>query len=279
MRTTLYAYGATEVGTTCSISSQEWMEHPGSVGRPLPPFSVLVVDDDDNEVPAGTEGRLYFVDSTGRGIVYPNDPEKTAKAHLRPDMVVADVGAGTGFLTDALAPLVQRVYALDGSPAMLEIAKKNLAQYQNVIFEPADGLALPFADQSFDRILVSDVVEHLEARDVPRLLGEIHRVCRAGGSVVIFTSCRGLRLRPLLLRLRGLRGRGELDWKDLQDGHRNRFTGGALGALVRKAGFSVRRRRFFSHCFSSSPRSQPSPPGLSPRAGRARGPARRRAGA
>ena len=31
------AYGATEVGTTCTISSAEWLAHPGSVGRAVPP--------------------------------------------------------------------------------------------------------------------------------------------------------------------------------------------------------------------------------------------------
>ena len=78
------AYGATEVGTTCMITSQEWLEHPGSVGRAIPPFTALVVDDDGNELPPNTEGRLFFADATGRGVVYPNDPEKTAAAHLRP---------------------------------------------------------------------------------------------------------------------------------------------------------------------------------------------------
>lgn len=32
------AYGATEVGTTCAITSEEWLEHPGSVGCAVPPF-------------------------------------------------------------------------------------------------------------------------------------------------------------------------------------------------------------------------------------------------
>jgi long-chain acyl-CoA synthetase len=68
------AYGATEVGTTCAITSQEWLEHPGSVGRAIPPFTALILDDDDNKVGAGVEGRLFFRDATGRGVVYPNDP-------------------------------------------------------------------------------------------------------------------------------------------------------------------------------------------------------------
>ena len=81
------AYGATEVGTTCSITSEEWLEHPGSVGRAIAPFTSLILDDQDNEVPTGEEGRLFFRDSTGRGVVYPNDPEKSAAAHLEPRLL------------------------------------------------------------------------------------------------------------------------------------------------------------------------------------------------
>ena len=80
----LDAYGASEVGTTCVISSEEWLNHPGSVGRSIPPFTAIILDDDDNEVPPNTEGRLYFKDATGRGVIYHNDPEKSAAAHIAP---------------------------------------------------------------------------------------------------------------------------------------------------------------------------------------------------
>lgn len=106
------AYGATEVGTICSITSEEWLQHPGSVGRVIPPFSrAIVVDDDDREVPAGVEGRLYFEDSTGRGIVYANDPEKTAAAHLRPGVfTIGEVGyvdhEGFVYLTDRSSDMI-----------------------------------------------------------------------------------------------------------------------------------------------------------------------------
>ena len=78
------AYGASEVGTTCMITSAEWLEHPGSVGRSVPPFTAQVLDDDGNPVPPNTEGKLYFEDATGRGVVYHNDPEKSAAAHIAP---------------------------------------------------------------------------------------------------------------------------------------------------------------------------------------------------
>ncbi|HSS10681.1 MAG TPA: AMP-binding protein, partial [Acidimicrobiales bacterium] len=105
------AYGATEVGTTCMITSEEWLEHPGSVGRCLPPFSALVVDDAGNDLPPNTEGQLFFVDATGRGIVYPNDSEKTAAAHLRPGVfTLGEIGYvdddGYVYITDRFSDMI-----------------------------------------------------------------------------------------------------------------------------------------------------------------------------
>ena len=105
------AYGATEVGTTCQISSADWLENPGSVGRPVPPFSVIVLDDDGNELPANTEGRLFFKDSTGRGVIYPNDPEKTKAANIAPGVfTLGEIGyvndGGFVYITDRFSDMV-----------------------------------------------------------------------------------------------------------------------------------------------------------------------------
>ena len=80
------AYGATEVGTVCAITSEEWIHHEGSVGRPLEPFTAFILDEDMHELPANTEGQLFFRDATGRGIIYPNDAEKTAASNPEPGL-------------------------------------------------------------------------------------------------------------------------------------------------------------------------------------------------
>lgn len=105
------AYGATEVGSTCSIDSHEWLRHPGSVGRALPPFTALVLDDDGLNVPPGTEGRLFFRDNTGRGIVYANDPLKTAEANIAPGLfTLGEIGymnaEGYVYITDRFSDMV-----------------------------------------------------------------------------------------------------------------------------------------------------------------------------
>ncbi|MCY3636232.1 MAG: AMP-binding protein [bacterium] len=104
-------YGSTEVGGSCHINSEDWLAHPGSVGRPVAPFEVLIVDKDGNELPPGQEGRVYFVDNTGRGISYRNAPEKTAAAHLRPGVfTLGEIGytddEGFLFLTDRFSDMV-----------------------------------------------------------------------------------------------------------------------------------------------------------------------------
>jgi long-chain acyl-CoA synthetase len=64
------SYGASEVGTTCMISAAEWLERPGSVGRAVQPFEAFIRGDDGTPAPPGTEGPLWFRDTSGHGITY-----------------------------------------------------------------------------------------------------------------------------------------------------------------------------------------------------------------
>lgn len=123
------AYGATEVGTVCTITSQEWLEHPGSVGRAIPPFSAHVLDEDLNELPANTEGRLYFRDATGRGMVYPNDAEKTAASNPRPGLfTLGEIGYmdadGYVYITDRFSDMIvsggANIYPAEAEQVLIE---------------------------------------------------------------------------------------------------------------------------------------------------------------
>lgn len=87
------AYGASESGIISYITSEDSLDHPGSVGRVQPPFRAVVLDEDGAPCPAGRDGVLYFVDESGLGIRYYNDPDKTAAAHLAPGtFTLGDVG-------------------------------------------------------------------------------------------------------------------------------------------------------------------------------------------
>ena len=106
-----------------------------------------------------------------------------AHAYLRSEMEVADVGSGTGFIAAGLAPLVSRVYALDGSPAMLDVARRNLAAYDNVVYQTTEGSALTLPDASVDAALANMYLHH--CTDPAAAIREMARIVRPGGRLVI----------------------------------------------------------------------------------------------
>lgn len=70
-------YAGSEGNGLCAIGPEEWLAHPGSVGRPL--FGELhIVGDDGNELPPGEVGTIYFGGTPP--FEYHNDPEKTRQA-------------------------------------------------------------------------------------------------------------------------------------------------------------------------------------------------------
>src|SRR5437588_9531550 len=93
-----------------------------------------------------------------------------------------DVACGTGFLTRHLRG---DVVGLDASERMLREAREQVPGAQ---FLRGEGLALPFADRSFDRVFASYFYCHLEAEDRRRFLAEAGRV--AGELVVVGSRLR-----------------------------------------------------------------------------------------
>ncbi len=71
------SYGGTEGNGLTMISSREWLDHPGSVGRPFL-GAVHVLDDAGHEVLVGETGTIWF--SGGPGFAYHGDPDRTAQA-------------------------------------------------------------------------------------------------------------------------------------------------------------------------------------------------------
>jgi len=98
-------YGATEGGGSTAITSPEWLEHPGSVGKPFL-SKVHILDEDDHECPTGETGVVWFEpDERALKFDYYKDPEKTKAAHNREGWsTVGDMGYvdddGYLYLTD-----------------------------------------------------------------------------------------------------------------------------------------------------------------------------------
>jgi ArsR family transcriptional regulator len=98
---------------------------------------------------------------------------------------IVDIGTGTGFIAAGLAPRAARVLALDHSPAMLDVARENLAQLgiENVELREGDLGRLPLEDDSVDAAVANMVLHHAE--DPGAMLAEMARIVRPGGWVAI----------------------------------------------------------------------------------------------
>jgi len=127
-----YYSGTEDVGSTF-ISPQEWLAHPGSVGRPL--VECHIVGSDGEQLGAGQIGVVYF--AGGRSFAYHNDPDKTASiANAKGWRTLGDMGYldadGYLYLTDRQANMIisggVNIYpqeaenVLAGHPAVADVA-------------------------------------------------------------------------------------------------------------------------------------------------------------
>ncbi|HET9732613.1 MAG TPA: AMP-binding protein [Acidimicrobiales bacterium] len=101
-------YAGTEGNGFTAITSEEWLEHPGSVGRAIL-GTIHIVGEDGEEVPPGEAGTIFF--ESGSPFEYHNDPEKTAASRNdRGWSTLGDIGYvdpdGYLYLTDRKAYMI-----------------------------------------------------------------------------------------------------------------------------------------------------------------------------
>jgi long-chain acyl-CoA synthetase len=69
-------YGSTETGPVVYCDSEEWLAHPGTVGRPIAGARVKVLDEEGGELPAGESGEVFVWLDVWPDFTYEGDSEK-----------------------------------------------------------------------------------------------------------------------------------------------------------------------------------------------------------
>lgn len=96
-----------------------------------------------------------------------------------------DLGSGPGDTTRILARRCKQVTAFDLFPFWHEVARARAqeAGIENVDYRVADlGVGIPVADHSVDKVLSNGMTAFIPPENMPRLIGEIARVLKPGGS-------------------------------------------------------------------------------------------------
>jgi len=175
-------YAATEANGSTSISSREWLEHRGSVGRPQG-CAVHILGEDGQELPCGEIGTVYF--EGGARFDYHNDPEKTARSYSRQGWsTVGDMGRldddGYLYLTDRKAHMIisggVNVYPQEAENllathprvrdvAVIGVPNEEFGEEVKAVVEPMD---MAEAGPDLERALLAWCRERLSAVKCPR---------------------------------------------------------------------------------------------------------------
>ncbi|CAM3095669.1 hypothetical protein BST27_16155 [Mycobacterium intermedium] len=107
----LEAYGSTEAGTISTITSTEWLAHPGSVGKASPGYRVSIRTEDGAELPPGEHGLVCVESTTGHRPSYHGDREKTRRSYVADGVfALGEIGYldddGYLYLTDRASDMV-----------------------------------------------------------------------------------------------------------------------------------------------------------------------------
>ena len=145
---------------------------------------------------------------------------------------ILDIGCGMGFFLNTLARRGVRGFGMDFSPKSLKLAKGMTSG----LFAQGDAQMLPYRDNSFDKIIFTDVIEHVF--DDRAALQEIVRISKPGAMIALVTP--------------GIRGRlANTSWRTLyhdEEGtpeydERPGYTPEELTDLMKGAGIRVRGSR------------------------------------
>ena len=190
-----------------------------------------------------TETRKEFLPAAGRDVFLPlYDPlvslmggnrareELIKQASIQPNQRVLDIGCGTGTLVVLLKrryPAAQ-IVGLDPDPKALRRAQKKVRR-AGVAVQLDEGFAdeLPYEKGTFDRVLSSLMLHHLEDQDREKMLREVLRVLKPGGSFHLLDFAGGEDRAP------GRLGRLVDSHARLEDNSHQRIL-----QLMRRAGFT-----------------------------------------
>jgi long-chain acyl-CoA synthetase len=176
-------YGATEANGFTFCTSEEWLDHRGTVGKPIL-GEVLILDEDGKQCPTGTSGTVWFKGATS--FEYFNDPQKTAESRdeTGDTSTVGDVGYldddGYLYLTDRKTYMIisggVNIYPQETEnllithpkvmdAAVIGVPNEDLGEEVKAVVQPADGVE---PGPELERELIAFCKEHLARFKCPR---------------------------------------------------------------------------------------------------------------
>jgi ubiquinone/menaquinone biosynthesis C-methylase UbiE len=145
-----------------------------------------------------------------RGLWLINTPYRRIleAARIEPEDRLLDLGCGIGNLLIALAERIAFAHpavGVDVSPTLIGIARREVARAgfaNRVDLRVSPATRLPFQDQSFDVVITSHLIKHLDDASLGATFGEVHRILAAGGRFLLWEFKKSPFSAPLFISAR-----------------------------------------------------------------------------
>jgi len=150
--------------------------------QPVPPHLY-----DQTYFLSACEGHEEYLASEGREL---SRRLRTAfsVAGIEAGMRVLDVGCGRGEILHHCSRLGAEAHGIDYAVTAVEMSRQLVLEEQAAGVYRGNAKQLPFADETFERALLFDIVEHLYPWEVDLALREVRRVLSPQGRVIIHTA-------------------------------------------------------------------------------------------
>lgn len=156
---------------------------------------------------------------------------------------ILDVGCGTGEQALFFAKKNFVAFGIDFNPKMIKIAKeKNKKQGLNACFQTGDAVNLPFSNSTFDASFISLVLHEIEREKRFRVISEMKRVTKKGGSLIFVDFNCPLPTSKISFFVKTLEFLGgRLNYENFRDYLKN----GGLLNLLEESGLKIEKTEYF----------------------------------
>jgi ubiquinone/menaquinone biosynthesis C-methylase UbiE len=130
----------------------------------------------------------YLQNEDARDEIFPEARQRYMLSYLKPGMAVLDIGVGSGALVRLGKAKGVIMHALDPSERAIDRLRAEFDMGTRA--HAGYAQAMPFGDASFDAVVMSEVLEHLDDAVLAGSLDEVRRVLKPGGFLLASTPYR-----------------------------------------------------------------------------------------